>query len=713
MSTSIPAHAAETPAGDTATSIPATLLPFNHVHELLAPPEPGADYRLWREGMLKWREEQRAVLAKLRQDLDDPYALPQLQWTQTSFMQIQMMSHERYFYDPATRKYTVNRLLDDLENRYGGIDSVLVWPTYPNIGVDNRNQYDLWRDMPGGLEGVRKMVADFHRRDVRVFVPIMFWDHGTREEGMPMPDALAKLCMEIGADGLNGDTMSGVTRDFYDASVKINYPLVMEPENGMSDIQMLAWNTMTWGYFFPYQAAPGVNKFRWVEPRHMTHTCDRWAHNRTDMLQYAFFNGAGHQAWENVWGVWNGITPRDGEVIRRIQIIYKALPHGVLSSDDYEPHYPTLKQGVYATRFPSANGTLYTIVNRTSDALDEPLLEVADAAGSQWYDLWNGSGKVTVTPGANGAAAIRVPLDPNGYAAVFQAKGELEKMAGLLSAMADREKTPLASLSNEWRVLQQRIVPIAKTSAATTAPEGMVRIPAGRFVFEVEGVMIEQNEGVGVQFPWEDQPELKHVKPMDIATFYIDKYPVTCAQFKKFVDATNYRPADDHNFLKGWNGTNLPDGYAKKPVTWVSMEDARAYAAWAGKRLPHDWEWQFAAQGSDGRLFPWGSKDPARVPAFHETRTQPPPDDVDAHPAGASPFGVMDLVGNVWQWTDEFHDDHTRAALLRGGSNYRPTTSHWYFPQAHELNKHGKYLLMSPSLDRSATIGFRCVADAK
>jgi len=88
-----------------------------------------------------------------------------------------------------------------------------------------------------------------------------------------------------------------------------------------------------------------------------------------------------------------------------------------------------------------------------------------------------------------------------------------------------------------------------------------------------------------------------------------------------------------------------------------------------------------------------------------------PPSDVDWHPRGASPFGVMDLTGNVWQWTDEYVDEHTRFAILRGGSHYQPQGSRWYFPQAYELSQHGKYLLMAPSLDRSATVGFRCVQD--
>jgi gamma-glutamyl hercynylcysteine S-oxide synthase len=118
------------------------------------------------------------------------------------------------------------------------------------------------------------------------------------------------------------------------------------------------------------------------------------------------------------------------------------------------------------------------------------------------------------------------------------------------------------------------------------------------------------------------------------------------------------------------------------------------------------------------RRYPWGDswKDGAvPVPDHGSTagRKMRGPDDVDAHPGGASPFGVMDMVGNVWQWTDEYSDEHTRAAILRGGEYYRPQGSIWYFPQAYRNDQHGKLLLMAPSYDRSGGIGFRCVQDAE
>ena len=689
------------------------VLSENTYGELLAGPARTEDFPAWLAAMRSYRREMQERLAVVRNGMKDPYGQPELQWTHTSFVQPLMMAHDRYFYDPITRKYTVNRYLADLEKRYGGIDSILIWPTYPNIGIDNRNQYDLWHDMPGGIAGLREMVAEFHRHDVRVLLPIMYWDHGTRDEGTPMPQRLAELAKEIGADGLNGDTMSPVTREFYTESLKVGHPLAMEPENGLAgEIDSLAWNIMSWGYWWPYQPKPAVDRYKFIEPRHLTHVCDRWAHDRTDMLQYAYFNGAGYESWENVWGIWNGVTPRDAEALRRISTIYRAVPE-LLVSLDYEPFTPVLHKGVFATRFPVKDKVLYTFINRTDSPAIGKQIQTPYRQGMRFFDLWRG---IELKPDISGETAVlSFDIDPHGFGAVLALDHSPDtSVKALLAKMKKLAQTELATLSHKWEPLPQRMVEIPPTKAVSDAPEGMVSIPAGMYHFESTGIMVEKSEGVGVQYPWETQPELKHNHDIDIKAFCIDRCPVTCAEFKRFIDATHYHPKDDHNFLKVWVDGAFPDGWAKKPVTWVSLEDARAYAAWAGKRLPHEWEWQYAAQGTDDRAYPWGAeKDAGRVPPFEHGRDQRPPTDVDAYPSGASPFGVMDLTGNVWQWTDEFVDDHTRAAVLKGGSYYRPDKSDWYYPQAHELTQHGKYLLLSPGIDRSASIGFRCVVDAQ
>jgi len=195
-------------------------------------------------------------------------------------------------------------------------------------------------------------------------------------------------------------------------------------------------------------------------------------------------------------------------------------------------------------------------------------------------------------------------------------------------------------------------------------------------------------------------------RKVTLPTFWIDKWEVTNGDILKFTTEGDYQVEGD------WR-TFYALGKEDLPVANITWNDAKAYCEWAKKRLPTEAEWEKAGRGTDGRDYPWGNEwNVTNMPPKSTAREMPIPADVDSHPQGASPFGVMDLVGNVWQWTDEFRDEHTRAAALRGGSAYLPQTSHWYFPQAVQLDQHGKYLLMAPSRDRSAGIGFRCVVDA-
>jgi gamma-glutamyl hercynylcysteine S-oxide synthase len=182
----------------------------------------------------------------------------------------------------------------------------------------------------------------------------------------------------------------------------------------------------------------------------------------------------------------------------------------------------------------------------------------------------------------------------------------------------------------------------------------MIRISGGDFDFAVRGIEIEggNDPGVDVQYPWEDAPRRFHRQRLQVKTFYMDRTPVT----------------------------TFPADAANQPVTWVSIEDARAYAAWAGKRLPHDWEWQYAAQGSDGRLYPWGNDwNDGVTSAPDHGRVMRAPTDVVAFPAGASAFGLLDMAGNISPRTGEFRDQHTRAAVLRGSAFYQPRGSIWLF----------------------------------
>jgi iron(II)-dependent oxidoreductase len=660
------------------------------------PAETGA----WLTDIEHWRTEER-----LRMGYEaSQYERPELRWTQTSFIQPQMMVHDLYFYDRAKAKYTVDRYLDDVDTRYGGIDSVLLWHTYPNLGIDNRNQFDLFRDLPGGVPAVRTMIERFHQRGMRVLFPVMMWDQGTRDEGVSDQVAMAKELADVGADGINGDTMFGITRGFRVASDQTGHPLALEPELGPISDEMLIYNNLSWGEGWKHEFLPPVSRDKWLESRHMVNIVNRWVHDRNDDLQQAFFNGVGYVSWENIWGIWNGITPRDGEALRRMAAIERTLG-SLLNSSEWEPYSSTENFGVLASKFPSAHAVAWTLVNRNHYAVAGRQLITTAMPGAHFYDLWHGV-ELTAEP-VGSAVALSFELEANGFGAVLETNVPLSKPL-------QQSTKPLAGYSSAWETLPQTMTAIAPAVNAGPMPASMLLIPAADFVFRVVGIEIEgmNDEGVDVQYPWESSARRYHAQKMHIPQFRIDRYPVSNAEFKEFLTATSYHPADDHNFLRDWKDGAFPAGWGKKPVTWVSFEDARAYAKWAGKRLPHEWEWQYAAQGQDNRVYPWGdSWNPAAVPVAEKGRQMVPPDDSDAHPAGASLFGVLDLVGNVWQWTDEYCDAHTCAAILRGGSHYQPQGSRWYFPQAYRLSEHGKYLLMAASLDRAATVGFRCVQD--
>ena len=107
---------------------------------------------------------------------------------------------------------------------------------------------------------------------------------------------------------------------------------------------------MTWGqYSFPF--IPMVDRYKWLETRHMVNISDRWNTDKTNDLQFAFFNGVGWESWENIWGIWNGINPRDAEATRRVAAIERGVAP-FLVSPDWEPLYPMHSYGVYASRWP-------------------------------------------------------------------------------------------------------------------------------------------------------------------------------------------------------------------------------------------------------------------------------------------------------------------------------------------------------------------------
>ncbi len=157
----------------------------------------------------------------------------------------------------------------------------------------------------------------------------------------------------------------------------------------------------------------------------------------------------------------------------------------------------------------------------------------------------------------------------------------------------------------------------------------MIAIPAGSFIMGTDSERAN------------DQNRPQH--SVTLPAYQIDKYPVSNAQYARFVVATGHRPPEN------WTEGKLPKGRELHPVTMVSWHDAQRYAQWAGKRLPSEAEWEKAARGADGRRWPWGdTMDASRLNTYYNVGATT---EVTRYPQGVSPYGVMDMAGNVSQWT--------------------------------------------------------------
>ncbi|RMZ51617.1 hypothetical protein EB822_01415 [Flavobacteriaceae bacterium PRS1] len=265
-----------------------------------------------------------------------------------------------------------------------------------------------------------------------------------------------------------------------------------------------------------------------------------------------------------------------------------------------------------------------------------------------------------------------------------------------------------------------RLASIVEKTSGKTNLKGMIKIPAGSFIF---------NSSNGDQFiPY---PNFQKGKQFQMESYYIDKHPVTNAQFDKFLKKSKYQPLDTANFLKHWNNGKIPKRQENFPVVYISYEDAKAYAKWANKRLSTEIEWQYAAQTPDERTWPWAKNtgDIYRekeeitgsltvykikgIDAVYCNLGNGTPDAIGTYPKGANPYGLEDLVGSVWQMTNDLYKSGSYDyIIMKGGSYYNPTSSWWYVQGGpRELHYRQQLLRVSQGFERNATVGFRCVAD--
>ncbi len=667
-----------------------------------APSDPDARER-WREQLHQWRASTRRLLS-----YDDSlYSLPEFEWIRRAFTLAFVMMCDLEFYDGD---YRLEAFLDAGEESFGGYDAIILWHAYPRIGFDDRNQYDFYRDMPGGLAGLRGLVDACHARGVHVYINYNPWDVGTRREGKSDIEALVDLVKAIDADAIFLDTMANAANGLRERLDAVRPGVTLESE-GLVPLEYIDTHPSSWAQGI--RDAPGVLRNKWFERRHMQHRIRRWQSDHTPELHTAWMNGAGVVVWENVFGSWIGWCERDKSILRSIVGVQRRY-HALFSGEGWTPLVSTLSAAVEASLWEADGMRLWTLVNTDAQVVSGDVLAVDHREGERYYDLMRG---VESTPRFNdGEAVLAGHFRPRGVGAFLAVREDSADLRAFLASQAAQDARANFDASPPRRPQRLLASPASRPSTRATLLSDMAVIAAQRFTmtvtmtvrecgfYDVPDVVPPDLRFHKLHRPWSFQ------RPVELSPYAIDLSPVTNAQFSDFLRATGYAPERPENFLRHWQGGAIPDGVEDHPVVYVCLEDARAYATWAGKRLPTEEEWQHAAQGTGGLRYPWGNVWDARLcNAGHYGTTTP----VREFPQGRSPYGCYDLCGNVWEWTEsERTDGRTRFTILKGGSYYRAEGSIWYADGGAQPNDFAaKFLLMVPGLDRCATIGFRCAAD--
>jgi len=681
---------------------------FNPNENLISAPDDAKQWPAFRKMLAEWRE---ATRKRLNYD-DSLYRRADFSWVSSCFSCCFLMMCDETFYNPQLGRHTVESFLDHGVEEFGGYDAVVLWHAYPRIGIDERNQFDFYRDMPGGIGGLRELSRAFHKHFVKVFIDYNPWDTGTRREPVSDIDALVSLVAGIEADGIFLDTMHKGAAEFRAKLDAVRPGVALESELALP-LENVHDHHMSWAQGFRDSSVPGVLRNKWFERRHMQHQIKRWDKDHTSELHSAWMNGSGMMVWENVFGTWVGWNARDRAILKAMLPLQRRFA-SLFSGEGWTPLVETEEPDVYASLWEGEGLRLWTLVNRSERTVEGILLAVPHIHDNRYVDLILQQEMRPLL--RDGKALLPSSIPPRGIGA-FIAGTDIafgKWLLPLLPPQEPRKAGPNLDTTSPARSTTLKPVASTKKYGKDAIPQGMVKIPAAsldmKVVFRVrECGFYDSQVNEALWSPGLHKP-VTFERKASLARYAIDLTPVTNAQFAEFLKSSGYKPKHPENFLKHWQHGSPPSGRENHPVVYVDLGDARAYSKWAGRRLPTEEEWQYAAQGPDALRYPWGNE---MKEGFCNAGETGGTTSVTAFPDGRSSFGCYDMCGNVYEWTEsERSDGRTRFCVIRGGSYYKAKGSDWYAdggPQP--CNFTVKFLLMWPGLDRCATIGFRCVVD--
>ncbi|MEI8115760.1 MAG: SUMF1/EgtB/PvdO family nonheme iron enzyme, partial [Bacteroidia bacterium] len=559
--------------------------------DMIPVPDNPEEWPKFRETILNWKKEMKLTLNYS----DKLYTDPDFKWVSSAYNCYFLMMYDELFYNRKEGKYTVDKFLDSVEKDFGRLDILVLWHAYPRIGLDDRNQFDFYREMPGGLAGIRKVSSQLHRRGVKVYLNYNPWDTGTRPENESDIDVLAHLVKETDTDGIFLDTLNRGSNEFREKLDQAKPGVVLESELAMP-VQDIATHHMSWAQWFPDKNVPGILRNKWFERRHMQHGISRWERDRTKELHTAWMNGSGIMIWENVFGQWVGWNERDKSILRSMSLIQKRYS-GIFSSEGWTPMSGESQgENVYASLWQNKEIRLWTLVNRSEKDIEGNLLSVESTEGEHFYDLIQG--KEVFGPEKSGKTVLSGRIPPRGIGCFIA--GKPETFGNDFQEFLSRQSEIFGNSSDitEFPSIHANRIPAVSTKKYKKLWTGMVKIPAYHGTLEIEFRVREVGfySSIDPYFVNCGAPRLHQnttvIQEVNLSGFLMEETPVTNSQYHQFLKESGYVPNEKLNFLKHWTKGEIPFGKEDHPVVYVSLEDARTYASWAGKRLPTEYEWQ-------------------------------------------------------------------------------------------------------------------------